>query len=273
MTSDINGTVVGIQGNPVAQQSLSSNEDGYVLTWDNPDGYWAARPIPSSGGLRKDYVTSSGTWVAPDGVTSVLLIAAGGGQGGNYGGGPGSGGCGSLQVSGYVPVTPGVTYTVTIGAGGNGGTVGSPSSNYGASTTFANGGTTLFSAQGATVAGTFAFGIMHFVGSFGGLAGSTINGGNGSANYINTYSPGSGATGSGACGVGFAYGGGGGGAGPQGNGGNGGAATAGGNGANGSNGAANTGAGGGGGGGVCSGSGFTPGNGGNGGSGYMYIIY
>lgn len=52
MVSDINGTVVGIQNNPVAEQSLSSNEDGYVLTWENSDGYWAARPIQSSGFTR-----------------------------------------------------------------------------------------------------------------------------------------------------------------------------------------------------------------------------
>ena len=39
MTSDINGTVVAIQGNPVVEETLGANQDGYVLTWDNADGY------------------------------------------------------------------------------------------------------------------------------------------------------------------------------------------------------------------------------------------
>jgi hypothetical protein len=48
MTSDINGTVVGIQGNPVAEETLGSSQDGYALTWQNGDGYWAARPAQTS---------------------------------------------------------------------------------------------------------------------------------------------------------------------------------------------------------------------------------
>jgi hypothetical protein len=37
MTTDINGTIIGIQGNPVVAETLGSLEDGYVLTWDNSE--------------------------------------------------------------------------------------------------------------------------------------------------------------------------------------------------------------------------------------------
>lgn len=106
MTSDINGTVTGIQGNAVVSQTLGSSQDGYVLTWDNADGYIAAKPIPQqSSGLRKDYFTSNGTWTAPAGVTNVLLIGCGGGGAGagfgnNYY--PGGGGAGGNGGSGYL---------------------------------------------------------------------------------------------------------------------------------------------------------------------------
>lgn len=35
-----NATVAKIKGNPVATQTLGAAQDGYVLTWDNADGYW-----------------------------------------------------------------------------------------------------------------------------------------------------------------------------------------------------------------------------------------
>jgi hypothetical protein len=39
-----NPSVIAIQGNQVSPQTLSNLEDGYVLTWDNTDGYWKADP-------------------------------------------------------------------------------------------------------------------------------------------------------------------------------------------------------------------------------------
>lgn len=57
-------------------------------------------------------------WTAPMGVSSVSVAAIGGGGGGsNYGEGGGGGGLGW----GAVPVTPGQSYTIRVGAGGAGG--------------------------------------------------------------------------------------------------------------------------------------------------------
>ena len=61
--------------------------------------------------------TGSTSWTAPSGVTSVeYLVVAGGGAGGGgyYGGGGGAGG----MLTGTHSVTPGTSYTVTVGAGG-----------------------------------------------------------------------------------------------------------------------------------------------------------
>lgn len=65
--------------------------------------------------------TSSTTWTAPAGVTTVTVECWGGGGGGGdaegnpAAGGGGAGGCYALKE---VAVTPGNNYTVTVGAGG-----------------------------------------------------------------------------------------------------------------------------------------------------------
>ena len=94
-------------------------------------------------GLTQVVFNSSGSWVCPGGVISVLLIGfggGGGGQDGNYGtpGGPtlgGSGGGGSILQYIVVPVTVGTSYTITIGAGGTDNTDGSPTT-FGSLATF-----------------------------------------------------------------------------------------------------------------------------------------
>jgi hypothetical protein len=67
--------------------------------------------------------TTSGTWVCPQGVTSVKVEAWGGGAGGastpntnNANGGGGGGGAYSVRNS--ITVVPGTTYNFTIGTGG-----------------------------------------------------------------------------------------------------------------------------------------------------------
>lgn len=91
--------------------------------------------------------TSSGTWVCPTGVTSLLISgAASGGSGGaatTYGGGGGGSGGMSLFKKSYTP-TPGATYTITIGGTGANTTV----SGTGISITLVHGNNGTASASG-----------------------------------------------------------------------------------------------------------------------------
>lgn len=80
--------------------------------------------------IQSQIFTSTTTWTAPAGVTKVRLLVVGGGGGG---GGEGVLGCCTIGDTGSAggrgglgwgvyTVTPGITYTVTVGAGGNGST-------------------------------------------------------------------------------------------------------------------------------------------------------
>lgn len=46
--SDVDKTVVAIQGNPVKREILNSDQDGHVLTWVDSNNEWEAK-LPSSG--------------------------------------------------------------------------------------------------------------------------------------------------------------------------------------------------------------------------------
>lgn len=87
------------------------NDTGYLKLPVGPTG---ARP-----GSSTDVFTTVGTttWTAPTGVTSVEVLVVGGGGGGVSGGG----GAGSVVYHSGLAVTPGSSYTVTVGAGGIGG--------------------------------------------------------------------------------------------------------------------------------------------------------
>jgi len=77
-----------------------------------------------SGGNSSQTFSTTGSWTAPAGVTSVTVDAWGGGGGGGgnsttaQGGGGGGGGAFARKV---VTVSPSTSYTVTVGAGGAGG--------------------------------------------------------------------------------------------------------------------------------------------------------
>ncbi len=230
--------------------------------------------------LVKKYFTSSGSWVAPAGVTEIIVIGCGGGGGGGTGASGstkwgGGGGGGSIENIAYVTVVPNTTYTITIGAGGtgpgvNGGatlfgslfTMRGASSGYGQFNCWAGGG------PNQEVPYTQPFNATGLYPSY---AQPGLGGQNGSSSLIVTSSLPNlkgWAGGSNGANAGTYFGGGGGGGGPGGIGANGGAASNGGTATAGSSAAANTGAGGGGGGG-----GGTGGASGSGGSGYLYIIY
>ncbi|MBI4844135.1 MAG: DUF11 domain-containing protein, partial [Nitrospirae bacterium] len=149
-----------------------------------------------------DTYNSSTTWTAPSDVTSVTVEAWGGGGGGGgtsgTSGGSGGGGGGYSRVN-NLTVTPGNTYTVTVGTAGAGGA--GPSGNGG------NGGDSWFINSASILA----------KGGNGGAANSGANGTGGSSGSgigDAKYSGGNGATGTGT------YGGGGGGSGGSANNGN-----------------------------------------------------
>lgn len=144
--------------------------------------------------------TTSGTWVAPVGVTNVTVQAWGAGGAGGYGGGSnrqgGGGGGGGAFQSGAFTVTSGNSYTITVGTGGVGGT--------------GNGG------DGTVSTATFNSGTITANPGLGGRSyANGFNGGNGGSGLRSGGNGGNGSNGSGS-------GGGGGCAGSTGNGGNGG---------------------------------------------------
>ena len=96
--------------------------------------------------------TTVGTtnWIAPTGVTSVEALVVGGGGGGGVDDG-GGGGAGGLIYTSAFPVTPGTSYTVTVGAGG----VGARSAQ--AAT---NGGNSVFSTLTA-IGGGYGLSLIH----------------------------------------------------------------------------------------------------------------
>lgn len=121
-------------------------------------GFWVLSNQPMGSRNHSTTFTASGSWVCPKGVSWVVLEGYGGGGGGAGGAasttvtstdaGGGSGGGGARKSVLQVFVSPGTTYTVTIGGGGSGGAPGAAGSD-GGDTTFANGGTNLAIFPGA----------------------------------------------------------------------------------------------------------------------------
>jgi len=109
---------------------------------------WPFQPAPPG----SDSYTTAGTftWVAPAGVTSVSVVAVGGGGHSavrfgcaccGFHGGPGGGG-GALAYANTISVTPGSGYTVVVGAGGQTNSASGGNSYFNTTCTVrANGGT------------------------------------------------------------------------------------------------------------------------------------
>lgn len=141
--------------------------------------------LNSYAGPNSQLFTSSGTFTVPAGVTNIMVTVVGGGGGGSWGWGDacvpyygGGGGVGGV-AGGYLSVTPGSTFTVTVGAGGAGSNTGNGSaggtSSFGSAFTATGGG-----------AGTRASGNNYGVfGANGSGTGATLN------LMVVTYRPGS----------------------------------------------------------------------------------
>jgi len=98
----------------------------------------ASNSITAISGSSQSYTTpGTYSWVAPAGVTSVSVVAVGGGETGcNYGGGGGGGALG--YVNNY-SVTPTSSYTVVVGSGGRN-PCATPGDSYFVSTAVVKGG-------------------------------------------------------------------------------------------------------------------------------------
>lgn len=140
--------------------------NGNVLT-SNGTAWVSAAPSGGSVSLKQEVFIDNTSWTCPAGVTTVeIQIWGGGGGGGAYndpGCAPAPGGYGGAggYVHGMLPVTPGTTYTITIGAGGAGNNGGTGST----------GGTTSFGSLISCTGG--AGGAINFVSGANGTATTT----------------------------------------------------------------------------------------------------
>lgn len=129
---------------------------------------------------------ASGSWLCPDGVTAIKVEAYGGGGGGASGlsttRARGGGGGGAYAARTAVPVTPGSTYTVTVGTGGGQNVSGGQSTFTGdSSTTITAAGGTAANVETAGPGGTVAasVGTTRNAGGSGGSGAATTAGGAG----------------------------------------------------------------------------------------------
>jgi hypothetical protein len=136
---------------------------------------------------QKFTTTISAGWTAPAGVTQVEVLVVAGGGGGGYGtsGRTGGGGAGGVVYNSAYSVTPGSSYTVTIGSGGTGSTTNAQLASV------SNGSNSVFGTLTALGGGGGANGSIDTSANVVGASGGSGGGGGGSATISNTYSGGS----------------------------------------------------------------------------------
>jgi len=114
-------TVSGIVELATSAETITGSSSALAV---HPSGLAAALAV---GPGNQTFVSASGTYAVPTGVTSLLLeLGAGGGGGGGADTGAsedGFEGHAGQQLKYVVTVTPGETLTITIGAAGSGGAV------------------------------------------------------------------------------------------------------------------------------------------------------
>lgn len=101
--------------------------------------------------------TSTGTFTAPAGALHVIVELWGAGGAGLTAFGGAGGGSGAY-IRAVVPVTPGATYDIVIGTGGNGAAAPTSLLTVGQSTKVVNGASTLAEAGGGATSNTSSFG-------------------------------------------------------------------------------------------------------------------
>jgi len=115
-SSKTDSKFLSLANNLTGQNFLTAS---VASNWLNTNGYYSSY----SGIIQSYTAVGSVTWTAPSNVNLVeyLLVAGGGGGGNGYDTGGGAGGGGGMVLIGSQEVTPGQSYTITVGFGGTGG--------------------------------------------------------------------------------------------------------------------------------------------------------
>ena len=166
--AQLTGLTVTTTGNLTLPSGTSANRPSLqsytAVRWVNT-GTQAVSVLTGSA------TTTTTSWTCPTGVTSIeVLVVAGGGGTGYSEYHNGGGGAGGLIYNSNFPVTPGTTYTVTVGAGGTGGTSNSSGNQ-------TNGGNSIFGSLTALGGGKGGQHSSHPGGNGGSGGGGAENGG------------------------------------------------------------------------------------------------
>jgi len=113
------GQSVAVELGQSATAAISLNDSAVRTLAGAVSGAISMSSLRGKSSSGSQSYTSPGTysWVAPAGVTKVSVVAVGGGGGGATQGGGGGGG---LGYKNNITVTPGNSYIVVVGNGGNG---------------------------------------------------------------------------------------------------------------------------------------------------------
>lgn len=182
-TSSSYTTVAADEGSVFYCEVTATDDNGSASADSNSTG--SLGPVANQQIYSRSFPNNTGgsfSWVAPAGVTSISVVAVGGGGLGNNNGGQikhVGGGGGGLGYRNNITVVPGNSYTVTLGATI---TFTSATNNSGAS----GGDAVMFSGTGNEVRG-YGGGAGSSSSSTGGVGGSYVgagggNGGNGGDN-------------------------------------------------------------------------------------------
>jgi hypothetical protein len=161
-TLTANNLIVG--NGTSAVQFIAPGASGNFLTSNGTS--WVSTSTTLYAGAKSQIFSSSGSFTVPAGISSLKVTVIGGGGGcasNTYWGTTANGGYGGMAI-GYISVTAGSSYSITVGNGGNGAT-----STTSSTTTATAGGSSSFST------------LISATGGGGGVAvDTTSNGSNGS---------------------------------------------------------------------------------------------
>lgn len=175
-----NGTVGGISLTPTSDGLSEGNESfTVILRTGSSSGTIVAtsesviiRDVPLSIGQQEFTTPGTYTWIAPEDVTSMSAVCVGGGGGGGPNDNRNGAGGGELSWYNDIPITPGESLTVVVGAG-----AAFNSSTPGGTSSISRGSTILVSAVGGSSGDTGVVGI----GGTGGIKQGGGSGGDGGA--------------------------------------------------------------------------------------------